>query len=218
MTEVRLYGHLRDSFTDKIFFRVSSFPEIIRALNANFPTFTSEMIKDNRQYKVLIDNSHLVSDNISLTPIGESSIVKIVPVLEGAGEGKDPLGQILLGAVIVGVVIASGGAAAVGVQGFLSNMAMGVGYSLIAGGITALMQEDQDEIADNSSTMFSGPVNVTKQGAPVPVGYGRMRIGSVVVSAAIDIDQGILAPLKYIEVNGSPELVVVGTLHVKPAE
>jgi len=204
MAEVRLYGHLRDSFTDKVSLQVSSFPELVRALNVNFPTFATEMVKDNRQYRVLVDNSHLVSDNIALAPIRDSSIVKIVPVLEGAGEGKNPLEMILLGAVIVGAVVLSGGTAAVGINGFLSNMAMGVGYSLIAGGITALMQEDQDEIADNSSTMFSGPVNVTTQGATIPVGYGRMRVGSVVISAAIEVDQGIRATIG----------TVAGKLHV----
>jgi len=32
---------------------------------------------------------------------------------------------------------------------------------------------------------FSGPVNTTAQGNPVPIGYGRLIVGSVVISAEI---------------------------------
>ena len=222
MAEIRLYGHLRDSFTDKVTLLVSSFPEVIRALSMNFPTFSSEMEKDNRQYKIFIDNSQLSADNLSLSPIGDNSVIKIVPVLEGAGEGKDPMAMILIGAMIIatggfGLVTLAGGATT-GLAAFGANMAMGIGYSLIAGGIASLMQEGPAEEVDPNSSTIIGPVNTTAQGAAIPIGYGRMRIGSAVISAAIDIDQGILAPLKYIEVNGISELVVVGTLHVPPVD
>jgi hypothetical protein len=36
-----------------------------------------------------------------------------------------------------------------------------------------------------NSYLFSGTQNVAAQGVPVPIGYGRMRVGSVVVSAAV---------------------------------
>jgi predicted phage tail protein len=32
-------------------------------------------------------------------------------------------------------------------------------------------------------------VNTTAQGHPVPVGYGRMIVGSAVISAGIDVDE-----------------------------
>ena len=36
-----------------------------------------------------------------------------------------------------------------------------------------------------NSYLFTGTQNVAAQGVPVPLGYGRMRVGSVVVSAAV---------------------------------
>jgi predicted phage tail protein len=40
--------------------------------------------------------------------------------------------------------------------------------------------------ADNrSSYIYNGAVNLTAQGNPVPICYGRMRVGSVVVSAGV---------------------------------
>jgi len=178
------------------------------------------MVKDNRQYKVFVDNSQLSADNLGLAPVGDKSVIKIVPVLAGAGEGKDPLALILIGAMIIatggfGLVAAAGGATT-GLTAFAANMAMGIGYSLIAGGITALMQEGPADEVDPNSSNTIGAVNTTAQGAAVPIGYGRMRVGSAVISAAIDIDQGFRAPLKYVTVEGVPELVVVGTLYVDP--
>jgi predicted phage tail protein len=35
------------------------------------------------------------------------------------------------------------------------------------------------------SYLFSGPVNTAGQGIPVPIGYGRLRVGSSVISASL---------------------------------
>lgn len=46
-----------------------------------------------------------------------------------------------------------------------------------------------NEPADNrSSYIFNGAVNLTAQGNPVPLCYGRMRVGSVVVSAGLSTE------------------------------
>jgi len=39
--------------------------------------------------------------------------------------------------------------------------------------------------ANRPSFLFSNVVNTTAQGHCVPVGYGRMRVGSAVISAGI---------------------------------
>jgi predicted phage tail protein len=38
---------------------------------------------------------------------------------------------------------------------------------------------------ETNSYLFAGTQNVAAQGVPVPIGYGRLRVGSVVISAAI---------------------------------
>ena len=46
-----------------------------------------------------------------------------------------------------------------------------------------------NEPADNrASYIFNGAVNLTAQGNPVPICYGRMRIGSVVISAGLSTE------------------------------
>jgi len=46
-----------------------------------------------------------------------------------------------------------------------------------------------NEIADNrGSYIFNGAVNLTAQGNPVPLCYGRMKVGSVVISAGLSVE------------------------------
>ncbi|NBT52728.1 MAG: tail assembly protein, partial [Marivivens sp.] len=48
---------------------------------------------------------------------------------------------------------------------------------------------ENNEIADNrASYIFNGAENLTAQGNPVPILYGRMRVGSVVISAGLSVE------------------------------
>ena len=41
------------------------------------------------------------------------------------------------------------------------------------------------EEKETKSYLFSGPVNTAAQGIPIPIGYGRLRVGSSVISASL---------------------------------
>ena len=45
------------------------------------------------------------------------------------------------------------------------------------------------EAARLESFTFSGIVNTSKQGLPVPIAYGRVYAGSAVISSGLDVDQ-----------------------------
>ena len=69
------------------------------------------------------------------------------------------------------------------------------GVGLLAAGIAALMMEppEMDELrtlegATSASYMFRGPVNITREGGPIPVCYGTLLCGSQVLSAWYDIE------------------------------
>ena len=44
---------------------------------------------------------------------------------------------------------------------------------------------DENEKLNTPSYLFNGAVNTTAQGHPVPIGYGRLIVGSAVISASI---------------------------------
>jgi predicted phage tail protein len=74
------------------------------------------------------------------------------------------------------------------------------GIGLLAAGISALLMEPpmMDDLrtiqgATSSSYLFNGPVNISREGGPVPVCYGELLVGSQTLSAYYDVDQVIAA-------------------------
>jgi predicted phage tail protein len=69
----------------------------------------------------------------------------------------------------------------------------GIGLSLVLGGVAQLLTPtpklSQDEGDPRKSFSFSGIQNTNRAGVPVPVVYGETLVGSVVISAGIDIVQ-----------------------------
>lgn len=78
------------------------------------------------------------------------------------------------------------------VAGMASTALMAVGTALTLGGVSGLLFSPsspnvlQSTSADQiSSSHFNGAINLAQQGNPVPLAYGRVRVGSQVVSAGI---------------------------------
>jgi len=70
-----------------------------------------------------------------------------------------------------------------------------VGTAMILGGVAQMIaptpkaNEPSERPENKPSYSFNGAVNTTAQGHPVPVGYGRLIVGSAVISAGIDVDE-----------------------------
>jgi predicted phage tail protein len=132
-------------------------------------------------------------------PAGAAPI-SFVPVVAGAGA----VGRIIAGIALIALAIAVPGlGAAAGAKaaatifgtGF-SSLALSVGFlgaSLVIGGVAQLLTPtpkiSNDEGDPRKSFSFSGIQNVSRAGVPVPVVYGETLVGSVVISAGIDIVQ-----------------------------
>jgi predicted phage tail protein len=148
-------------------------------------------------------------------PTGETEEISITPVLVGAGGagskiaigiGLIALSFLLPGAGLFGTTSLFGAAAGTGFATALGTAVSSIGVSLILTGTAQLLSPQPADVpgltgptgrvdsfdparndpADNrSSYIYNGAVNLTAQGNPVPVCYGRMRVGSVVVSAGV---------------------------------
>lgn len=188
MREIRLYGKLA-KFIGKRVFRadVGSAAEAVRFLLANFPKAEKHMA--DQHYRVSLGERDLELDEIH-HPAGQQ-VIKIVPVVSGAGA----VGRILLGAALLVAAFAIPGFAAwAGPTAY--SMIVGVGASLVLGGVAQLLTPvpatptGMDSNSDpRKSYSFSSIQNTSRQGTPVPVVYGEMIVGSVVISAGIDIAQ-----------------------------
>ena len=198
MVPVLLLGELGKKYGRKFVLDIKSPAEAIRALVANFPDIEKHM--SDRYYRVVVGKAGTEADELH-NPIGQQTI-KIVPVVVGAG-GK--WGGILLGAVLIGLafvpgmqgfVIAGAGSLGAGSAAITAaSIAFSVGVSMVLGGVAQLLMASPQSGAPNEpaendpSYVFNGPVNTTAQGQPVAVGYGRLRVGSAVISAGIVAEQ-----------------------------
>lgn len=178
MREIRLYGHLGDTFGTSFKLDVASPAEAIAALCANFKDFATYLRKHSAPgYRVLVGD--VAQERGDLTMRSEGSVIKIIPVVAGSGGGvlQTILGIVL---VVVGVV-------------FEMPMVAQAGVAMIVGGVvTMLMSTPKNDAVDKdniASYSFNGAVNTVSQGNPVPICYGELIVGSQVISAGISTDQ-----------------------------
>ena len=186
--EIRLYGQLAKFIGRRVLRAdVASAAEAVRFLVANWPEVEQHMA--DQYYRVSLGKRDLELEEVH-DPAGQQ-VIKIVPVVAGAGA----VGKIILGvALVAAAVLIPGAAAWLGPTVF--SLIVGVGTSLVLGGVaqllsptptTALGQNQQDD--PKKSYSFSGVQNVSRAGVPLPVIFGEVLVGSVVISASIDIDQ-----------------------------
>ena len=188
MREIRVYGALAKFLKRRVFrAEVATAAEAVRFLAANFPAVEKHMA--DHHYRVSLGERDLALEEIH-DPAGQQ-MIKIVPVVAGAGA----VGRILLGVTLLVAAFAIPGFAAwAGPTAY--GLIVGLGASLVLGGVSQLLTPtpstptgaDSDNDARKSYS-FSGIQNTSRQGTPVPVVYGEVIVGSIVISAGIDIAQ-----------------------------
>jgi predicted phage tail protein len=196
--EVKLYGSLA-KFTGhrRLVAEINSAAEALRMLIANFPGLDRHMA--DRHYRVIVDNYDAALDEIHHPVAGT---IQIIPVIGGAGGG---VGRIIAGvALVVASIFIPGTAMVFGTA--LKGLVFGVGAILTLGGVAQLLTPtpqigqyssatpggfnttENTELDPQKSYSFSGIQNTSQQGSPVPLIYGEVFAGSVVISAGIDTD------------------------------
>ena len=214
MKVVKVYGALRKRLGQCRFeFDVTTPAQAVKALCVNFPGLEKWLIdseKDGVGYRVAVSKEKVTEQDFAplLMPFSDREVFSITPVVAGAGRGT---GQILLGAALITAAVFTAGAAATG-TGFLglgsagatgsafaatASSALGTfGVSLTLSGIATAIspQPDMDlergrEAAKLESFVFNNVVNTSTQGLPVPIAYGRVFVGSAVLSSSLDVDQ-----------------------------
>ena len=194
---IKLSGFLGKKFGRAHRLAVDSPAEAIRALSVNingFREFLENSHKNGVAYRFLVGNEALERSELKESlhmKHGASTTFELVPVINGA---KSSLGQILFGAALMAFAwwaMPEIGFLAVGAKGAIFAPAVfSMGMSLALGGVAQLLApkvkaESKEAVENKPSYIFNGAVNTVAQGNPVPILYGRMRVGSQVVSAGI---------------------------------
>lgn len=121
----------------------------------------------------------------------------IAPVINGSGGKGMSIGQILVGVALIALSFVSFGAGAfagIGVAGAGGSTALfGLGASLVLTGIAGLLtpavQTPSADSKKKDSFMFDRAVELTTQGYPIPLLYGRyLAVSPLTISSAISTE------------------------------
>jgi predicted phage tail protein len=161
MTEITIHGRLGKELKNKYnFSRINSVFDVIRFLEMRDFGFRKRILKysqEGQHYEFII-NSNIEIDKTNINKIKKIKTVEIVPSISG----KDPVSFTI--ALVMNLAIA------------------GITYLMTP--IPSFEVGAQPSLeAENQSFFFSNRVNIASQGTTIPVGYGRLRIGSSVIQA-----------------------------------
>ena len=214
LRKLKLYGELATFVGHKEFeIQVHSLPQAISFLVNNFPEVEKYM--NPKHYLVKVGNYEITENEIH-DPIGQQDI-HIIPVISGAGGDTFNtilLGAALIGASFffpgAGLfgTFGSGGVAAAGTTltaaqaaaGFTVGGTIGtlvgtgisaIGAGLVLQGIGNILYPVEDPTFEDNpqiSFNFSGTQNTARAGTPVPIVYGEIFTGSVVISGDVDTE------------------------------
>lgn len=213
MNTLVLHGFLEEKYGSRFTLACRTVREFMRAMMVNKPGFERDVEKG--EFRVVRTKAGSTDTGIQLgedtLTLGMSNTdVHLIPVPEGSK--KAGLGKVVLGAVLVGAAIVTGGGAAA-VAGSLGGFASGsaslsfaaglslLGGAMILGGLSTMLLPtpgglDPNDTEDEAASFVpSGIVNVTGEGQPVFLIYGDTMCSSVVVSSGYSIERiGSFAP------------------------
>ena len=208
MKVVKVYGKLRELLGQCRFeLNVSTPAQAFKALLINFPQlerFILDSEKDGVSYRMMVGRQHIGEQNFGdlALPFGEREVFSIAPAIAGAGGS---FGRILGGIGLIGASFLFPGAGLFGATSFFGASAVAggtltligtglsaIGAGLVLGGVAEMISptpvpQQRKEAEQLESFTFSGIVNISRQGIPVPVVLGRAYAGSVVISSGLDV-------------------------------
>ena len=200
LRKIKLYGELAEFVGHKEFeVQVDSLAKAVSFLINNFEGIDKFM--SPKYYQVKIGNYEINESELTY-PIGNEDI-HFIPVIAGAG-GRGGLGRVLLGAALIGAAVVTGGTSiAFSSSGFAATsggfsfaaLAGNLGIGLALSGVSQMLtptpkpREFSSEQDPRLSFSFSGTQQTSRAGTPVPIVYGEIFTGSVVISGGIDTEQ-----------------------------
>ncbi|EPG8864196.1 tail assembly protein [Citrobacter freundii] len=192
MTRIELGGALGKTFGRSHDRLIRTTAEAINALSktiCGFEQYLNTSKNRGLTYAVFKGKRNIGKDDLCFPVTGE--VIRIIPVV--IGSKKAGLLQTVLGAVLVVVGVAVGYLSG----GTLSAVGYGaakLGAAMMLGGVVQMLSPQPAGLAskqdaeNRASYAFGGVTNTAAQGNPVPLLYGRRRIGGAIISAGIYVE------------------------------
>jgi predicted phage tail protein len=193
MVEVKLLGELGRRFGRSYRFMANSPKDVISALSnqlAGFKDYLTGAHEDGIGFRLVDEDAEGMDYEEMMMPCRQ---LVIAPIISGGGN----IGRILIGIALIALAfIPFGGAFAGFVAGKFaigSGILFSLGTSLVLTGVAALLTppvKQPKETERKDSFLFDRATELSSQGAPVPILYGRFLAASpLMISSAITTQQ-----------------------------
>jgi predicted phage tail protein len=203
LRKLTVYGRLRQFLGQSHFeVAVNNPRQAFAFLIANFPNVENHMT--NQLYKVKMGDLEISEDLLEIKGEGD---IKIIPVAVGAKGAA--LGLLGIGAGAAATKAGLAGAGFLGTKifgatlgGIIGGGLTSIGTSMLIDGVTSVIAptpqipqfDSSDVLSDidpqvQTNFGFNSINNTTRAGVPVPIIYGEVFTGSVVISSGIDTVQ-----------------------------
>lgn len=160
MTKIKLHGILAKEYGDIFNMEVSKPRDVIKAIDCNRSGFRGRVVDLQRQgfiYDILVDKKRMSKE--SFLNSKNPKQIDLVPVIVGSGLP-------ILEAILVAVA-----------QVVISYALMDPGT--LDGGEATVG-------STKGSLLFQGGnANIASQGSPIPIGYGRLKVGSQIIQSSV---------------------------------
>ena len=195
MVEVKLLGELGRRFGRSYRFMANSPKDVISALSnqlAGFKDYLTGAHEDGIGFRLVDGDAGGMDYEEMMMPCRQ---LVIAPIISGGGN----IGRILIGIALIALAfIPFGGAAFAGfVAGKFaigSGILFSLGTSLVLTGLAALLtppvRNPKSDTEKKESFLFDRATELSSQGVPVPILYGRFLAASpLIISSAITTQQ-----------------------------
>lgn len=184
---IHLHGSLAKTFGDSFKLDVLTPAEAVRALCIQLKGFM-EAIKAGewRCIRGGLEDGLACDEDLLHLRFGSIRDFHLVPVTAG---NKSGIGKILIGVLLIAASFIPGvQAITIPLLGHLSALMFGVGAMMALGGLSHIISPTPKQ-STPTTFLFNGPVNTGTAGSACPLVFGRIRAGSVTVSAGIIAEQ-----------------------------
>ena len=155
MVNVKLHGVFENFIETNWNLNVKSIIEVFQAIEANTGKLISTLGNINEYisyFMIYVDDKIVAPEYLNSPILKRNSKVEVVPLILGSAE------QIIIGLIL---------------------LAISTGIQML---ITKLLTPQSPTDITTVSRLFSGYENVSLRNVSIPIGYGRLKIGSIVIS------------------------------------
>ena len=175
MTDIYLHGILAQEYGKAFRFEIAKPKDALKAIDANKEGFIPRILELQREgflYDIIVNKRRITHPQE--LEISSATRIDIVPAIVGSGFIATAISLAFGGGIIANIVVAIGLAA--------------LQYALTPKPDLGMEPEQQlsaEASAMKSSYIFSTHINTASQGTPVPLGYGRLKVGSAVIQSSM---------------------------------